>query len=195
MRSGKVRDPKLTRKQRLFALEYLVDLNAAGAARRAGYSAKSADEIAPRLLKKPAIAAFLSEHAAEMSRELELTVKRVERELARCAFVDPRQIVDETGQMRALHEIPEDTRRAIRSVKVRELFEGKGAEREVVGQVVEVRFADKVAALHLAAKRLGLLTERHELVAPANVVVNIGVRRGRGKLTAQPAHLPEGAER
>ncbi|AAT38361.1 putative TerS [Burkholderia phage BcepC6B] len=48
---------KLTAKQQLFVDEYLVDLNASAAARRAGYSAKTAGQMGDENLKKPQIAA------------------------------------------------------------------------------------------------------------------------------------------
>ena len=42
----------LTPKQARFVQEYLVDLNATAAAKRAGYSAKNADKIGSELLGK-----------------------------------------------------------------------------------------------------------------------------------------------
>lgn len=42
----------LTPKQARFVEEYLIDLNASDAARRAGYSRKTADEIGRRYLEK-----------------------------------------------------------------------------------------------------------------------------------------------
>lgn len=47
---------KLTPKQRRFVDEYLIDLNASAAAKRAGYSEKTAGQIGHELLKKPEIA-------------------------------------------------------------------------------------------------------------------------------------------
>lgn len=47
--------PKLTEKQKRFVQEYLVDLNATAAAKRAGYSAKTADRIGPELLGKTCV--------------------------------------------------------------------------------------------------------------------------------------------
>ena len=45
----------LTPKQKRFVAEYLVDLNATAAAKRAGYSAKTADRIGPELLGKTCV--------------------------------------------------------------------------------------------------------------------------------------------
>jgi phage terminase small subunit len=47
--------PKLTAKQEMFCLEYLIDLNATQAAIRAGYSRKTATDIACENLAKPNI--------------------------------------------------------------------------------------------------------------------------------------------
>jgi len=47
---------KLTSKQQRFADEYLVDLNATQAAKRAGYSAHTAGQQGEKLLKKAEIA-------------------------------------------------------------------------------------------------------------------------------------------
>lgn len=49
------REKKLTPKQARFVEEYLVDLNATAAARRAGYSEKTADRIGAELLGKTCI--------------------------------------------------------------------------------------------------------------------------------------------
>lgn len=47
--------PKLTDKQEMFCLEYLIDLNATQAAIRAGYSKKTAQAIGAENLTKPLI--------------------------------------------------------------------------------------------------------------------------------------------
>ena len=64
---------KLTDKQRLFVEEYLIDLNATAAARRAGYSAKTAEVIGFENLRKPNIAAAIGQAKAERSERTEIT--------------------------------------------------------------------------------------------------------------------------
>lgn len=66
----------LTDKQRRFVAEYLIDSNGAQAAIRAGYSRKSAREIAHQLLDKtshPAVAAAVAQGQAQMVRRAEIT--------------------------------------------------------------------------------------------------------------------------
>lgn len=55
----------LTDKQRAFVVEYLVDLNATAAAKRAGYSPESARVIGPENLTKPDIRAAVDAHLEE----------------------------------------------------------------------------------------------------------------------------------
>lgn len=63
----------LTPKQRQFVAEYLVDLNATAAARRAGYSAKTADRIGPELLGKSCVSAAIQEAILERQKRTEVT--------------------------------------------------------------------------------------------------------------------------
>jgi len=55
----------LTRKQQVFVQEYLQCWNASEAARRAGYSTKTAGSIGQRLLKEVEIAAAINRLTAE----------------------------------------------------------------------------------------------------------------------------------
>ena len=65
----------LTDKQQRFVDEYLVDLNASAAARRAGYSEKTAGHIAKKLVTKSSIAQAIAEkmqdlEAAALARDI-----------------------------------------------------------------------------------------------------------------------------
>jgi phage terminase small subunit len=57
----------LTAKQQRFVEEYLVDCNAAGAARRAGYSSTNADKIGSQLLGKTGVSTAIAEQRAKLS--------------------------------------------------------------------------------------------------------------------------------
>lgn len=78
----------LTRKQQLFVQEYLVDLNGAQAAIRAGYSKKTASVIAAENLSKPYLSQAIQKAFAERSRRTQVTQDRVIQEYARIAFSD-----------------------------------------------------------------------------------------------------------
>ena len=72
---------KLTPKQQLFVDEYLVDLNATQAAIRAGYSPKTANEQAPRLLVNVSIQKLISEAMQARSEEVERTARDVFKDI------------------------------------------------------------------------------------------------------------------
>ncbi len=72
---------KLTDKQQRFVKEYLVDLNATQAAIRAGYSKKTADQQASRLLTNVKVAEAVAKGAALIAERTELTQDRVVRGL------------------------------------------------------------------------------------------------------------------
>ena len=64
---------KLTAKQQTFVEEYLIDLNATQAAIRAGYSEKTADQQASRLLTNVKVAEYLRKLQDDRSERTEIT--------------------------------------------------------------------------------------------------------------------------
>lgn len=84
----------LTKKQKLFVEEYLIDLNATQAAIRAGYSSDTAKEIGCENLTKPNIRNAIDKALAERSRRTGINQDRVLMELARIALLNPANVVD-----------------------------------------------------------------------------------------------------
>ena len=80
----------LTPKQKRFVAEYLVDLNATAAAKRAGYSQKTAHSIGQENLTKPEIQSAIQEEQTERQRRTKITQDMVLREAAKLAFFDIR---------------------------------------------------------------------------------------------------------
>ena len=90
----------LTAKQARFTEEYLVDLNATQAAKRAGYSAKTAGAVGHKLLKKAEIAAALEEAMQQRAERTELTqdwiIERLVANAERCMQAEP--VLDREGK-------------------------------------------------------------------------------------------------
>lgn len=145
----------LAPKMRLFALEYLVDLNASQAHIRAGYAPKNADVAGPRMLKHPGVRAFLDAALAKREAKLVLSAERVLQELMRVGFLDIQGAYGPDGQLLELSEMPEDVRRAIAGIDSEELTADDGPS----GRVLKVKFNDKLRALELMGKHLKLFTE------------------------------------
>ncbi len=71
---------QMTPKQSFFCREYVIDFNAARAARDAGYSAHSAREIGYENLTKPHIMAFIDDFLGRKCDDITISAEVIERE-------------------------------------------------------------------------------------------------------------------
>jgi phage terminase small subunit len=153
-------------KQNRFVAEYPVDLNATAAAIRAGYAPTSAESQGSRLLSNAKVKKAIDEALARRAERVEVKQDDVLRELIRIFSVDISKAYDpKTGKLLALHDMSEDIRRCIIAIETEELWEGKGEDRERIGDLVKVKFADKLQAIHLGMRHLGLFKDKVQLEA------------------------------
>ena len=169
---------ELTPREKRFCEEYQCDLNATQAARRAGYSRRTARTIASVVMQKPHVAARIAKLIAERCARTNITADRVIQELAVIAFSDPRDLTaNDSGQMRLSAGAPSSAARAVASIKRTRASDEEG----VVAAEVEFTLWNKVVALRQLAPLVGLVTERGELTgedgAPIESIVRI-VRDG-----------------
>jgi phage terminase small subunit len=158
----------LTPKQQAFVLEYAKDRNATAAARRAGYSERTARQMGAENLSKPVIRRAVDEALAAATERAQLDAADVLREWAILGRSDIGDVLDFTGtepRLRPACEIPEHARRAISGVKVRRYVEGKGEAARTV-EVVEFKLWPKPDALEKLGRHLGLLKDRVEHSGP-----------------------------
>lgn len=157
---------KLTEKQQRFVDEYLIDLNATQAAIRAGYSAKSADKIGSELLGKTRVVEAISKKMADRSKRTGVNQDRVVLELAKIAFVNAADVIDPESATIREGATADDTA-AIQSVKVKVIptKEGEGVEREI-------RLNDKLKALELLGKHLGMWNDKLDVNLNIPVVIS-----------------------
>lgn len=144
----------MTKKQKRFCEEYLIDLNATQAAIRAGYSPDTAKAIGCENLTKPDIRAHIDRAMAERSRRTGVNADRVIQELAKIAFVNATDVIDPKTATVKENALPEDMA-AIQSVKVK-TFGEDGLEREI-------KMADKLRALEMLGRHLGMFKDKLEL--------------------------------
>lgn len=157
----------LTPKQERFVGEYLCDLNATQAAIRAGYAPRSADVTGARLLGNARVAAAIQAGRAKLAETAELSAGRVLQELARIATFDVRKLFDADGSLKRPGDLDDATAAAVAAIDVVEMAGGMAAgEGGEVAHVPmfakKVKAWDKVSALNLYAKILGMLVEKHE---------------------------------
>lgn len=157
---------KLTEKQQRFVDEYLIDLNATQAAIRAGYSVKTAKDIGCQNLAKLNIQQAISEKMAERSKRTGVNQDRIVLELAKIAFVNAADVIDSDDATIKAGATADDTA-AIQSVKVKVIptKEGEGVEREI-------RLNDKLKALELLGKHLGMWNDKLDVNLNIPVVIS-----------------------
>lgn len=153
----------MTKKQKRFVEEYLIDLNATQAAIRAGYSPATAKEIGCENLTKLNISVAISQAIAERSKRTGINQDRVLQELARIGFAKITDVVDpETAKIRP--DASDDDLACIQSIKIKP--NEFGTEREV-------KLYDKKSALVDLGKHLGLFKDKMELTGDMDLNITI----------------------
>lgn len=144
----------LTDKQEQFCLEYLTDLNATQAAIRAGYSENTANEQGSRMLAKVNVQKCIAELQAERAERLQIQQDDILRELASIAFASPAHYMDvvQADGIKPTAEWTEQQKAAVTSIKNTQ-------------NGVEIRLSDKVKALELLGKHLGMFNRKELDVA------------------------------
>ena len=155
---------KLTDRQKRFCDEYLIDLNAKQAAIRAGYKASKEstfEVLGCQLLKRPSVAQEIERQMAERSKQTGINQDRVIQELAKVAFVRATDVIEpEDASVKECAS--EDDLACIQSVKVKTVNSDKGTTVER-----EVKLNDKMKALELLGKHLGMFTDKLQVDNPA----------------------------
>jgi phage terminase small subunit len=146
----------LTAKEQRFVSEYLVHGNASKAARKAGFSRRSAGQIGWEILKKHEIAACLQVGLDLIAARCEVTAEKVMHELAAVAFSNITHFeIKEHGDVALEEDAPAEAIRAVQYVK--------RTVREDGSITTEYRLWDKLKALELLGKKLKLFVERVEV--------------------------------
>ncbi|MGP9790682.1 terminase small subunit [Roseinatronobacter sp. NSM] len=147
----------LTDKQEKFVDEYLIDLNATQAAKRAGYSEKTAHRIGAENMQKPAIVARIKERQLDAQKRTEVTLDRIIEEMAKVAFSDLRKVLSPDGHLLNPQNWDDDTAGAIASLEV--VAQPAGVDEngdKVIEHVHKIKTWDKMSALEKLGKHLGL---------------------------------------
>ena len=145
----------MNEKQKRFAEEYIVDLNATQSAIRTGYAEATAYSQGQRLLKHVEVQALIQKLKSERSDRTQITADNVLKELAKLGFSNVKNLYDENGKLKEVHKLDDDV-----SATVQEITE------ESIGDTVtrrKYKTADKKSSLELLGKHLKLFTDKVEL--------------------------------
>lgn len=157
-------ESELSDRQKRFADEYLIDLNASQASIRAGYSAVS-HSAGRKNLANPKIRKMIDEKLAVLSRRTGVNRERVIRELARIAFANIKNVVD-IKTMSVMDGITEDDTAAIAAIKVKSIPSKYGD-----GYELEVRMCDKLKALEMLGRYFGMFTDNIHMSGEMGVTI------------------------
>ena len=152
-------EDKLTPKQKAFADEYLVDLNATRAYKAVYKNIKSENTAVvngSKLLRNTKVANYLQLKMDERAKATQITAERTLRAINNLAEASITDVVtlttEEDGtikmQIADFAKLPENIKKAIQSIK-----QGKDG-------TIEIKMHDKLKALELQAKHLGMFNEK-----------------------------------
>ena len=159
---------KLTPKQMRFVDEWLIDFNGKQAAIRAGYSAKTAEATAARLLRNVKVQAEISRRHKDLQRRTEVTQERVVTELARVAFADATDYAQVETRM---IEKDDGTEVSYQTVTLKNTAELSPEQRAAISGIkqgangIEVKLCDKIKALELLGRHIGMFNDKIEVKA------------------------------
>ena len=158
----------MTPKQKRFADEYLIDINATQAAIRAGYSPKTTRQQGQRLLTKVDIQNYIKKRQKKLQERTEVTQERVVRELAKIAFADISDFIKWNNKKMILissKKLKRDDTAAVAEI-TETIKTGNTNE-----NTRKIKLHDKVKALDLLGRHLGIYTDN--LNINSNVQVQI----------------------
>lgn len=127
----------------------------------------SARASAAELMSRPEVKEYIDEGMKARQKRVQVTQDWVVEELAKIAGFDPRRLFDDQGGVKPVSEWDDSTAASISDFQAAELFGGEGEDRQAIGLVKKISTRDKVKALELLGKHLGMFIERKEITGKA----------------------------
>ena len=147
----------MNKRQKVFVQEYLKDLNATQAAIRAGYSSKTARAIANRLLTNVDIAKAVKSAMDIRAKKTEITQEWVINRLKQIAGTNMTDLADwnQSGiTFKDSSSISDDAKASVQQIE--QVMNEHGG-------TLKIKQCDKIRALELLGKHIGMFTEKAEV--------------------------------
>lgn len=170
---------ELTGKRARFVDEYLIDLNGTQAAIRAGYSEKTANEQASRLLTNVSVQAQLQKRMTDREKRTEINADYVLKRLVEIDQLDVLDILQDDMSFKPLSEWPKGWRQYLVGFDIAEMFEGSGDDRSMVGLMKKIKWPDKVKNLELLGKHVNVNAFRDQVSVDVNVSLSERMAKAR----------------
>ncbi|MGL4675256.1 MAG: terminase small subunit [Wohlfahrtiimonas sp.] len=149
MSKGKL---KLNDRQEMFCLEFIKDLNATQAAIRAGYSKKTAEQQASRLLTVVKIKTRIDELKSKRNERLQVGADYVLKRLVEIDEMDVLDILNDGGGIKPVKDWPIIWRRSLSGIEVVEMI----TDGDPIGALKKIKWPDKIKNLELLGKHISV---------------------------------------
>lgn len=140
---------ELSHKEERFCEEFVIDNNATQAAIRAGYSQDSARSIASKKLTKHNIQDFISELRGQISKRCKITIDEIVTELAEQFRVDPNEVFESNGNLKALDKMSDRARRSIKAIQKQTFTSDSGTSEKIKAELYDKHVAAEKLMRHL----------------------------------------------
>lgn len=163
----------------VFARQFVaLQFNGKQAAIDAGFSKKTAESQASRLLKNVKVKRLIAQITERQNKKLDISVERTLTQLARHAYVDPRALFHADGTLRKITELDADTAACIGGIEMA----GKRVKR--------VKMTDSLRALDMLGRYLKLFAEDRNPVDLGVKVIIMDAPRPMRQVGVGAAALP-----
>ncbi|RUL12423.1 terminase small subunit [Proteus mirabilis] len=160
----------LNDKQEMFCREYLIDLNATQAAIRAGYSEKTANAQASRLLVNVNIQNRIQELKSNRNERVEVDADYVLKRLVEIDQMDVLDILNESGDLKPVRDWPKAWRTTLSGLDVMSISTG---EEGTDALLKKIKWPDKVKNLELLGKHVKVQAFKEQIEQKVEATHNI----------------------
>ena len=85
------------------------------------------------------------------------------RQIRQVALTDIRDAFNDDGTLKSIKDMPAHIAQAIASIDNDELFAGSGKDREKIGDTKKIKLYDKLKAIEMLGKQIGMFVQKHEV--------------------------------
>ncbi|WP_442801390.1 terminase small subunit [Serratia rubidaea] len=161
---------KLNAQMERFCQEYIKNPdNQTAAAAAAGY--KNAAVSASRCMKDPDITKRIAELMRHRNKRTKIGADYVLKRLVEIDELDLADIMNDDLTLKPLSEWPKAWRQFLSGVKVAELFEGQGDDKQMIGVLKSIKWPDKVKNLELIGKHVDVQAFKERVDVNVNVTL------------------------
>ncbi|MCK5614702.1 terminase small subunit [Candidatus Pacearchaeota archaeon] len=108
-----------------------------------------------RLLQNPKISHRVKEIRDRAAKKSEMTLVKVLDKLASYLNFNIKSIIKEDGSLKKFHEMTDEEASSIQDFQIEEIWQGRGKNREVIGELKRVKLIDKRATADMFMKKFG----------------------------------------